>query len=186
MKIMKLAVFVVLVVVSSLVVYAGSISNFKSPDEVRNLTANALGQWVSDPVGHCERPDNADCIGSGDPAICCTGSGTGTCLGGGCCSDTSANLGCTGAGAPDSCCTGAGTGTCNEEACVTFANAIEGNQAAWYDNIESSYPFDSDFFCNRYLKGGLPEVACTSMNSTLIIDVSAEASRIANRRHPPF
>jgi hypothetical protein len=64
----------------------------------------------------CHLPTlNETCTGAGAPYACCTGAGTGRCLG---------NEVCTAAGAPQACCTGAGTGTCPPFA-TSASNTLE-------------------------------------------------------------
>lgn len=57
-------------------------------------------------------PANILCTGSGTPAACCTGAGSGTC---------DANILCTGSGAPSACCDGSGTGSCSDNTLCTGA-----------------------------------------------------------------
>jgi len=70
---------------------------------VANLTMSAATGALSDSPNlaqfnaNCVSNElNADCIGAGNPYVCCSGAATGTCLG----------------PTPYACCTGSGTGTC--------------------------------------------------------------------------
>jgi predicted CXXCH cytochrome family protein len=63
--------------------------------------------------GTVTSPANAICVGAGNPLVCCTGAGTGTCA--------IANASCTGLGTPYPCCLGAGTGNCIANSACTGA-----------------------------------------------------------------
>lgn len=76
------------------------------------------------------------CTGSGAPASCCTGSGTGTC--------GDENVFCTSSGTPLGCCTGSGTGTC-----ATITNASRLTRSGAYDRLTvASMPTASADACS--------------------------------------
>lgn len=145
--------------------FAGTISGFRSPAEVRELTLSAIAEWLPN-------PDNPTACGGGD-----------------CCPDTRANLGCTGPGAPAACCSGAGTGTCNDEACLAFSIVLDQNRTGWAPSVETQYQFDGDWFCNSFppdFNSNRSMTCCTTVSGTPLVDVSRILSEIAGRHYAPF
>ena len=145
--------------------FAGTITGFRSPAEVRELTLTAISEWLVN-------PDSPTACGGGD-----------------CCPDTRANLGCTGAGTPAACCSGAGTGTCNDEACVAFSLTLQQNKNGFADDVEGQYQFDGDWLCNTWpenVNSNRDQTACTAVSGTPLVDVANILSEIAGRFNPVF
>lgn len=141
----------------------GTISGFRSPSEVRELTLNAMAEWIAD-------PDDATACGGGD-----------------CCPDTRANEGCTGSGTPAACCSGAGAGTCNDQACVEFSLTVQANQTTFAGRVEEQYPLDGDWVCNTWpqdVNSNRKQTACTTVSVTPLVDVSRILSAYAAVHNP--
>src|SRR5207249_4487395 len=109
---------------------------------------------------------NAQCTASGQPFDCCTGMGSGTCIGQnnvfcGFCRDVNAKG--TGAMTPQTCCTGLGTGTCTANGLGAWPDCEQRNQGAF-----------------GLGGGGVETITETGMPSGAISDGAAHASTLVS------
>ena len=124
------------------------------------------GGWI-EPDSH---DYNSDCTAAGNPWVCCTGLGTGTCSNW---FDMNA-IYCTGNKTPYGCCTGVGIGTCPKDSTAVFDSAI----------IQGDYTY-SDGTIN-WAYGGFSDSNASDHDLPTSMYLSSKPSWFGNIAWPPI